>query len=84
VKGHEYKKGLRVLEDETSNANPRKTQTIDIVEFIDEKKSISSSTKSPSSEPTKQARKAYALLREAPRKRKWALENCPGQPRTPG
>jgi DNA end-binding protein Ku len=71
VKGYEYKKGdYVVLEDEDfKRANPRKTQTIDIVEFIDEKEiDLKLHEKPFYLEPTKQARKAYALLREALRK----------------
>lgn len=68
VKGYEYRKGdYVVLEDEDfKKANVRKTQTIDIVEFVDEHEIDSKLLEKPYYlEPTKQARKAYALLREA-------------------
>ncbi len=71
VKGYEYRKGdYVVLEDEDfKRANVRKTQTIDIVEFVDEKEIDPKLLERPYYlEPTKQARKAYALLREALKK----------------
>jgi DNA end-binding protein Ku len=71
VKGYEYRKGdYVVLEDEDfKRANVRKTQTIDIAEFVDEREIDPKLFEKPFYlEPTKQARKAYALLREALRK----------------
>lgn len=68
VKGYEYKKGdYVVLEDEDfARANIKKTQTIDIVEFSDEREIDPKLLEKPYYlEPAKQARKAYALLREA-------------------
>jgi DNA end-binding protein Ku len=71
VKGYQYKKGdYVVLEDEDfKKANVRKTQTIDIEEFVDEHDIDTKLFEKPYYiEPTKPARKAYALLREALRK----------------
>lgn len=71
VKGYEYRKGdYVVLEDEDfRRANVRKTQTIEIVEFVDEKEiDLKLHEKPFYLEPTRQARKAYALLREALRR----------------
>ena len=71
VKGYEYRKGdYVVLEDEDfRRANAVKTQTIDIVEFVDVREIDLKFLEKPYYlEPTKQARKAYALLREALKK----------------
>jgi DNA end-binding protein Ku len=71
VKGYQYRKGdYVVLEDEDfRRASVRKTQTIDIVEFVSEGEIDSKLLDKPYYlEPTKQARKAYALLREALKK----------------
>jgi DNA end-binding protein Ku len=71
VKGYQYKKGdYVVLEDEDfKRASVRKTQTIDIVEFVDHREIDAKLLAKPYYlEPTKQARKAYALLREALKK----------------
>ena len=71
VKGYQYRKGdYVVLEDEDfRRANVRKTQTIDIVEFVNQGEIDPKFIEKPFYlEPTKQARKAYALLREALRK----------------
>lgn len=71
VKGYEYRKGdYVVLEDEDfKRASARKTQTIDITEFVDSKEIDPKLFEKPFYlEPTKQARNAYALLREALRK----------------
>lgn len=71
VKGYEYRKGdYIVIEDEDfRRANVRKTQTIDIEEFVDEREIDTKFFEKPYYlEPTKQARKAYALLREALKK----------------
>ncbi len=71
VKGYQYRKGdYVVLEDEDfKRANVRKTQTVDIVEFVDQAEIDPKLLEKPYYlEPTKQARKAYALLREALKK----------------
>ena len=71
VKGYEYKKGdYVVLEDEDfRRANAVRTQTIDIVEFVDAGEiDVKFLEKPYYLEPTKQARKAYAILREALKK----------------
>ena len=71
VKGYQYRKGdYVVLEDEDfRRASPGKTQTIDIVEFVDAREVDPKFLEKPYYlEPTKQARKAYALLREALKK----------------
>lgn len=71
VKGYQYRKGdYVVLEDEDfRRANVRKTQTIDIVEFVNESEIDPKLIEKPYYlEPTRQARKAYALLREALKK----------------
>lgn len=71
VKGYQYKKGdYVVLEDEDfKRASVRKTQTIDIIEFVDHREIDAKLLAKPYYlEPTKQARKAYALLREALKK----------------
>ncbi len=71
VKGYQYKKGdYVVLEDEDfKRASVRKTQTIDIIEFVDQDEiDPKLLAKLYYLEPTKQSRKAYALLREALRK----------------
>ncbi len=71
VKGYEYRKGdYVVLEDEDfKRANVRKTQTIDVTEFVNEDEIDAKLMEKPYYlEPAKQARKAYALLREALKK----------------
>ncbi len=71
VKGYQYRKGdYVVLEDEDfKRASVRKTQTIDIIEFVDHREIDAKLLAKPYYvEPTKQARKAYALLREALKK----------------
>ena len=71
VKGYEYRKGdYVVLEDEDfRRARAGKTQTIDIVEFVDVREIDPKFLEKPYYlEPVKQARKAYALLREALKK----------------
>jgi DNA end-binding protein Ku len=68
VKGYEFSKGeYVVLEDEDfKKANVRKTQTIDIVNFVHEDQVDDKLFEKPYYlEPIKEARKAYALLREA-------------------
>jgi DNA end-binding protein Ku len=68
VKGYEYQKGdFVVLSDEDfKKAAPRKTKTIDIVSFVDEKEVSTKYVSKPYFiEPEKKAEKAYVLLREA-------------------
>ncbi|MFB3925656.1 MAG: Ku protein [Syntrophales bacterium] len=67
VRGYEYKKGdYVVLQDEDfKKANVRKTQTIDIVDFVEEAEIDSKFMEKPYYlEPARESRKAYALLRE--------------------
>ncbi len=71
VKGYEYRKGdYVVLEDEDfKRAAAVKTQTIDIVEFVDVSEVDPKFFEKPYYlEPTKQSAKAYAILREALKK----------------
>lgn len=71
VKGYEYKKGdYVILEDEDfKRANVAKTQTIDVVDFVNAGEVDSIYLDKPYYlEPVKEARKAYALLREALKK----------------
>lgn len=71
VKGYEYKKGdYVILEDEDfKRANVAKTQTIDVVDFVNAGEVDSVYLEKPYYlEPVKEARKAYALLREALKK----------------
>jgi DNA end-binding protein Ku len=71
VKGYQYRKGdYVVLQDEDfARASVKKTQTIDIVEFADQREIDAKLLAKPYYlEPTKEARKAYALLREALKK----------------
>lgn len=68
VKGYEYEKGdFVVLSDEDfKNANAKKTSTVDIVSFSDEKEIDPKLFDKPYYvEPEKKAEKAYVLLREA-------------------
>lgn len=68
VKGYEYRKGdYVVLDDEDfEKASPKKTKTIDIHEFVDEKEIDPIYFDKPYYlEPEKQSEKAYMLLREA-------------------
>jgi DNA end-binding protein Ku len=68
VKGYQYKKGEYViLEDEDfKRANVQKRQTIDIISFVDAKEIDEKFLEKPYYlEPTKEAKKAYVLLREA-------------------
>lgn len=68
VKGYEYAKGEYVLmEDEDfKKANVKKTQTIEIVNFVNADQVDDKLFEKPYYlEPIKEARKAYALLREA-------------------
>jgi DNA end-binding protein Ku len=71
VKGYEYRKGdYVILEDEDfKRANVAKTQTIDVIDFVDAGEVDSVYLEKPYYlEPVKEARKAYALLREALKK----------------
>ena len=71
VKGYEYKKGdYVVLEDEDfKRANVAKTQTIDVIEFVNATEVDSIYLEKPYYlEPVKEAGKAYVLLREALKK----------------
>jgi DNA end-binding protein Ku len=68
VKGYEYQKGDYVIltDEDFKKAAPRKTQTIDILSFVDEKEIPSDLVHRPYFiEPDKKAEKAYVLLREA-------------------
>lgn len=68
VKGYEYQKGDYVVltDEDFKKAAPEKTQTIDIIEFVDEKEiDIRFFEKPYYLEPDKRADKPYALLREA-------------------
>jgi DNA end-binding protein Ku len=65
VKGYEYQKGdYIILEDEDfRRANVRKTQTIDILDFVDQAEINPMFLEKPYYlEPTKESRKAYVLL----------------------
>jgi DNA end-binding protein Ku len=71
VKGYEYQKGdFVVLTDEDfKKASPRKTKTIDIVNFTEESEIPTPYINKPYFiEPDKKAEKAYVLLREALRR----------------
>ena len=71
VKGYEYEQGdFVVLQDEDfKRADTRKTQTIDITDFVKEKDiDIKLLEKPYYLEPTRESRKAYALLREGLKK----------------
>ncbi|HSR48319.1 MAG TPA: Ku protein [Anaerolineales bacterium] len=68
VKGYEFSKGEYVVleDDDFKKANVRKTQTIDIVTFVDAAQVDYKLYEKPYYlEPIKGAAKAYALLREA-------------------
>jgi len=68
VKGYQYRKGeYVVLEDEDfKRANVQKTQRIDIVSFVNESSVDHKLLEKPYFiEPVREAKKAYALLREA-------------------
>ena len=68
VKGYEYQEGDYVVltDDDFAKANARKTKTIDIEEFTDEKElDVRYFEKPYYLEPDKNADKPYALLREA-------------------
>jgi len=68
VKGYEYEKGEYVVltDEDFKKVNPEKTQSVDILEFVDlDKINPMFFDKPYYLEPTKQGRHAYALLREA-------------------
>ncbi len=68
VKGYEYQKGDFVIltDEDFAKAAPRKTKTIDIVNFVSEEEVPSKNIDRPYFvEPDKKAEKAYVLLREA-------------------
>ena len=71
VRGYEYQKGDFVIltDEDFQKASPRKTKTIEITSFVDEKEIEPQYFKSPYYiEPDKHAEKAYVLLREALKK----------------
>src|SRR5215213_11790475 len=73
VRGYEYQKGdYAVIEEEDfRKANVKKTQLIDIVDFVEEKEIDSKFFEKPYYiEPDKKANKAYALLRQTLHKTK--------------
>lgn len=73
VKGYEIEKGEYVVlkEEDFKKANPKKAQTIEIIEFVDEKEIDSIFFEKPYYlEPDKSAVKVYGLLREALNKTK--------------
>ncbi len=68
VKGYEYEKGEYVVltDEDFKKVNPEKTQSVDILEFVElDKINPMFFDKPYYLEPTKQGRHAYALLREA-------------------
>jgi DNA end-binding protein Ku len=73
VKGYEYKEGDYVVltDEDFKKASPRKTKTIDILDFAKETEIDTIFYEKPYYlEPDKGAEKAYALLREALKKSK--------------
>lgn len=68
VKGYEYEKGDFVIltDEDFKKASPKKTRTLDIVSFTEEKEIAPKYIDKPYFiEPDKKAEKAYVLLREA-------------------
>ena len=68
VKGYEYKEGDYIIltNEDFKKANVKKTQTIDIKQFVDEKEIDSRYYEKPYIlEPGKGAERAYALLRDS-------------------
>src|ERR1700736_3467372 len=68
VRGYEYEKGEYVLltDEDFKSVNPEATQSVDIVEFVDQKEIDPMFYDTPYYlEPEKKGRHAYALLREA-------------------
>jgi DNA end-binding protein Ku len=73
VKGYEYQKGDYIVlsEEDFKQASPRKTKTVDILDFVKETEIDPIFYEKPYFlEPDKGAEKAYALLREALKKSK--------------
>ncbi len=71
VKGYQYRKGEYVVltDEDFRRANVKKTQTIEIVQFIEAKEVDQKYLEKPYYlEPVKEAAKAYALLHEAMRR----------------
>lgn len=71
VKGYEYRKGDYVIlsDEDFERANPKKTKTIDIFEFVSEKDVGGKYLEKPYFiEPAPEAAKTYALLRDALKK----------------
>jgi len=71
VLGYQYRKGDYVIveDDDFKRANVKKTQTIEIVAFVNEDEIDQKYLEKPYFlEPVKEAKKAYVLLREALRK----------------
>ncbi len=71
VRGFEYEKGEYVLltDEDFKSVNPEATQSVDIVEFVDQKEIDPMFYDTPYYlEPEKKGRHAYALLREALKK----------------
>jgi DNA end-binding protein Ku len=68
VRGYQYQKGDYVIleEDDFKKADVRKTQTIEIIDFVNSGEIDAKLMEKPYYlEPMKESRKAYALLREA-------------------
>lgn len=73
VRGYEYQKGDYVIlkDDDIKKAFPKRTQTLEIVEFVDQNDIDAMYFEKPYYvEPEKGAEKVYALLREALKKSK--------------
>jgi len=71
VRGYEYEKGQYVVlsDEDFKSVNPEATQSVDIVEFVDQKEIDPMFYDTPYYlEPEKKGRHAYALLREALKK----------------
>lgn len=71
VRGYEYEKGQYVVlsDEDLKGVNPEATQSVDIVEFVDQKEIDPMFYDTPYYlEPEKKGRHAYALLREALKK----------------
>jgi DNA end-binding protein Ku len=68
VRGYQYSKGKYIIvdEDDFNRANVKKSQTIEIVAFVNESEVDARFLEKPYfTEPAKEAGKAYTLLREA-------------------
>src|SRR5205085_12350597 len=73
VRGYEYQEGdyIVLTDEDFKKANPKKTKTIEISEFVEEKEIDPIYFEKPYFlEPDKNAEKPYALLREALRRSK--------------